>query len=107
MVLFIVAMLAPLAALHSVLLKKTPAARGAVGDRVLFAQRTIACSDIHAYTGRSKQHDHFCRDWVDGGERGRILQTNDRHNAYCINVRGLDSLDECRWFTDGFSVTKE
>ena len=79
-----------LAALTSVLLAKKPTGRGAVGDRVLFAQRTIACNDIHAYTGRLKQRDHFCKDWVDGGDRGTILQTNDRHEAYCINVVGYE-----------------
>ena len=101
------ATLAGLAALTSVLLAKKPGARGAVGDHVLFAQRTVACNDIHAYTGRLKQRDHFCKDWVDAGERGTILQTNDRHEAYCIKVAGYDAPNGCHWFTDGFTVTDE
>jgi hypothetical protein len=101
------ATVAGLAALGSVLPDKKPAAAGAVGDRVIFAGRTIACSDIHAYTGRPQQHDHFCQDWTNGGDTGTILQINDRYGAYCINVPDHDSRDGCHWYTYGFTVTRK
>jgi hypothetical protein len=101
------ATLAGFAALGSVLLDKKPEALGTVGDRVIFAGRTIACNDIHAYTGRLKQRDHFCKDWIDGGDTGTILQINDRYNAYCINLPDYDSPSGCRWYTHGFTVTRK
>jgi hypothetical protein len=101
------ATLAGFAALCSVLPDKKSGALGAVGDRVIFAGRTIACDDIHAYTGRLKQRDHFCKDWINGGNTGTILQINDRYNAYCINVPDYDSTGGCRWYTQGFTVTKK
>ena len=101
------ATLAGLAALGSVLPDTKPGALRAVGDRVIFSGPTIACDDIHAYTGRLKQRDHFCKDWINGGDTGTILQINDRYNAYCINVPDYDSPSGCHWYTHGFTVTKK
>ena len=104
------ATLAGFAALGSVLPDRKRGMLGYVGDRVIFAGRTMACDDIHAYTGRTgrlKQRDHFCKDWINGGDTGTILQINDLYNAYCINVPDHDLPSRCRWYTHGFTVTKK
>ena len=101
------ATLAGLAALGSVLPDKKPGAPGAVGDRVIFPGPTIACDDIRAYTGRLKQRDHFCKDWINGGNTGTILQINHRYDVYCINVPDYDSPSGCHWYTHGFTVTRK
>jgi hypothetical protein len=101
------ATLAALAMVGSVRPDKKQGAMGAVGDRVIFGGRTMACSDIHAYTGRLKQREHFCKGWINGGDTGTILQINERHNAYCISIPDYDSPGECHWYTDGFTFTKK